>query len=77
MISEKKCTRCSFLHGTLAAPKSQQGTRKNCVPDFLILSGFKLPHVDSGFYKYEHFIYLQQVEPEISKHSRKKIIQLL
>ena len=32
---------------------------------------------NSGFYKYEHWYTLQKAESEISKHSRKKIIQVL
>ena len=31
----------------------------------------------SGFYNYEYLYILQKAEPEISKHSRMKIIQLL
>ena len=69
----KKCHNVSvFLCGASVAPKVQQGTHKNCAPEFLILSTLKLP--PSGLVVligYEHWYRLLTESRNFKKIERK------
>ena len=73
MISEKSITRCTFLHFVARMhQKFQQGIQKNYVPKFTILSTLILT-----LYELVVFIDMNIQKAGISKHSWKKIMQLL